>query len=279
MTWARQIFCNGACRAVPGLIAFLLAAQALAQQSTVDTPSVGVWTDIGARSCGGRTWATTYDVQNGPAPDFCRPGSKGLIAVCNDKSCRYTTATSDQCRIEGGSGKAYRCEVEAPSAADTTAAVCSGEETAPWVAAGKGYSITVVIDGPTCASAYGAIVIRRPDGLPIWGHSVAAEWSTMFRLAEPQQVADTLKELLRAMQGDRFNDNNAPFTTGELREWPEGEKSPGCGWRSEVSQRQWNQWRAAKLPALVFMWGTEEESWYLLDEYGSVRKAGGHTPC
>jgi len=287
LTWLRQNFCNSMRRSSPALIALLLAVQATiqgtqAQQSTVDKPSVGDWVEIGERTCGGRTWGKSWGTSSGamePEPVFCTPGSKGLTAVCDNKSCRYTTATADQCRVEGASGKAYRCEIEALSAADAKAAVCSGEETAPWLAAGKGYSITVVIDGPTCASAYGAIIIRRPDGLPIWSHSVAAQQSTMFVLGEPQQLADSLKGLLQMMQGDRLTDSSPLFTTERLPEWRNGEKSPGCGWYADVSQKQWNQWRAAKLPALVLMWGTEDESWYLLNEDGEIHRAGGHIPC
>jgi hypothetical protein len=194
-----------------------------------------------------------------------------MTAVCDDRDCHYKIAPPDQCRGDGAPLQAYQCRAPALSAMAAKQAVCSAQRSVPWPAAGKGYSITAVIEGPTCASASGTVTVRRPDGLPIWSQSVAARGSVEFQhLQSPKDLDAVLTSLLRTPDG----------TSGDLPEWADGARFPPRGWYADgqVTRERWNSWRAAKLPVLHFTWGIETDHVYVLDEDGVLREVGGHTP-
>jgi hypothetical protein len=245
------------------LLACVTATAAVAQPGP--QPTGGVWTAAGERACDGRSWGASYG-RTEPDPAMCTPTSDGMTAVCGDNQCRYRAVTPDQCRSDGATSKIYRCRAPAVSKAEAAKAVCSATKSGPWPDAGTGYSITVVVDGETCASAILTVIIRRPDGAPIFTHTVAARWSVMFQdVKAPQDLNQLLQSLL---QRSKYTSDSLPAWETDSRYRPE----PG------VTEEQWNAWRAAKLPILAFTWGIETDHIYVLEENGSIREIAGHTP-
>jgi hypothetical protein len=153
--------------------------------------------------------------------------------------------------------------------------ICWGHASAPWDAAGTGYSITVVVEGPTCAGANGTITVRRPDGLPIWSQSVPVKASVMFQNLEAPRDLDRVLALILSIT---VKERETLDTV--LPEWPEGAPGPLDSFRAAdgVRREQWNTWRAAKSPVLRFVWGIETVSVYVLDGDGRIRDVGYYTP-
>ena len=189
-----------------------------------------------------------------------------MTAVCGDNQCRYRSVTPDECRGDGKAGKIYRCQAPVLSKTEGARAVCSATESGPWKDAGKGYSITIVVEGATCASANMTITVRRPDGLPIWSHAVAARASVMFQDVKAPPDLHTLLAYL--LTQDRFKSDFLPAWGTDSRFHPD----------PDVTVEQWNAWRAAKLPMLGFTFGIETVHLYLLDEDGTIRAVGGLVP-
>jgi len=245
------------------LIGCVMATAAAAQPGP--QPTGGSWTAAGERACDGKSWGASYGSAE-PDSGMCTPTSDGMTALCGDNQCRYRAVTPDQCRGDGAAGKLYRCQAPAISTADAGKAVCSATESGPWPEAGKGYSITIVVEGATCASANMTITVRRPDGLPIWSHSVAARGSLMFQdVKAPQDLQKVLTSLLTR---DKLKSDFLPAWGSDSRFRPD----PG------VTAEQWNAWRAAKLPMLAFTFGIETTYLYVLDDGGNIREAGGLVP-
>jgi hypothetical protein len=220
------------------LTACAMAGGAAAQPGP--TPTGGVWTAAGERACDGRSWSDSYSSAT-PDPGLCTPTSDGMTAVCGGNQCRYRAVTPEQCRSEGTATKLYRCQAPAASREAAQQAVCSARRTVPWPAAGKDYSITAIVDGATCASASATVIVRRPDGVPIWSHTVATRRSLEFQhLATPKDLDAVLKSLLRIED----------YVSDILPEWADGAPFPPRGWYAadQVTREQWNAVRAAKLP-------------------------------
>lgn len=250
------------------LLSSAMAGGAVAQPGPA--PTGGVWTAAGEQACDGRSWADSYGSAT-PDPGLCTPTSDGMTAVCGGNQCRYKVVTPDQCRGEGAAAKLYRCQAPAVPPVAAQQAVCSARRSVPWPAAGKGYSITAIVDGATCASASATVIVRRPDGLPIWSHTVATQGSLEFHhLVTPKDLDAVLKALLRI--GD--------YASDILPEWADGAPSPPRGWYAadQVTREQWNALRTAKLPVLIFTWGMETNHIYVLEETGGLREVAGHTP-
>ena len=250
------------------LMACARASGAAAQPGP--TPAGGVWTAAGERACDGRSWGDSHGSAT-PDPGMCTPTSDGMTAICGGNQCRYRAVAPDQCRGEGAAARLYRCQAPAVSGEAAQQAVCSARRTVPWPAAGKGYSITAIVDGTTCASASGTVIVRRPDGLPIWSHTVAAHGSLEFQdLIAPKDLDAVLKSLL----------HKEDYTSDILPEWADGAPSPPRGWYAvdQVTRERWNAVRAAKLPVLIFTWGIETNHIYVLEETGGLREVAGHTP-
>ena len=245
------------------LIACAAAAAAVAQPGPA--PTGGVWTAAGERACDGRSWGASYGSPQ-PDPAMCAPTSDGMTAVCGDNECRYRSVTPDQCRGAGAAGKLYRCRAPAVSTAEAAKAVCSATESGPWPDAGKGYSITIVVEGATCASANMTITVRRPDGLPIWSQSASARGSVMFQDVKAPQDLHTL--LAGLLTQNTLKSDFLPAWGTDSRFHPD----PG------ITAEQWNAWRTAKLPMLGFTFGIETVHLYVLDDDGVIRKVGGLVP-
>jgi hypothetical protein len=245
------------------IISGVMAGGAVAQPGP--TPTGGSWAAAGERACGGRSWGASYGNAT-PDPATCTPTSDGMTAVCGDNQCRYRSVTPDQCRGDGPASRIYRCRAPTASKAEAAKAACSATESGPWVDAGKGYSIIIVVEGATCASANMTITVRRPDGLPIWSHTVAARASVMFQgVKAPPDLHKLLAYLLTR---DKFKSDFLPAWGTDKRFHPD----PG------VTAEQWNAWRAAKLPMLGFTFGIETVHLYLLDDDGTIREVGGLVP-
>lgn len=253
------------------LVGCLLASVAMAQRKAPD----GLWAPVGERACGDRHWAWTLTAgrANEPDPYLCTASTSGMTAICTGNYCRYKNVTPDQCRGDGERGKAYQCRASA--AARQTP--CAMRASAPWTAAGKGYSLTMAIDGPTCASATATITVRRPDGLPIWSLPIVVRDSAMF------ENADTPQALNRALtQRLKLAVDETATSDAFLQEWREGEpypkgRAPQFPAR-DVSRMQWNEWRAAKLPLLLFVPEREAVRMYILEKDGRIVEVGKYVP-
>ncbi len=255
-------------------LAACLSVSSADAQAPGPMPSGGTWMTVGERVCGGQTWAESEGENGTPVPRYCTPGSNGMTALCDNKTCLYKTVTPDECKGTGAPLKAYQCRAPALSPEAAKKADCSAVRTEPWSQAGKGYSITATVQGATCASATATFTVRRPDGTPIWSETVSVQWSLMFQdLKTPKDLDKVLAENLKDVHR---------FFSDELPEWKQGTERPSekAQWNEErgVTREMWNAWRAAKRPMLIFAWGIEAQHFYLLEVDGRFRKIGFNVP-
>jgi hypothetical protein len=158
-------------------------------------------------------------------------------------------------------------------AAGPTRGDCSVSETLPWTAAGRGYLIDVFSDGTDCLNAATALVIRAPDGRPLYS---AATPGFIVDIHHPDLTtrADMKKALtvIETMTAD---------TTEKLPEWPEGQTEREIT-RGDFTTRvaepfdrtSWNALREAKRPMLPVDYGIESLAFVVLTPDGRVLEVG-----
>jgi len=214
------------------LLAVLLAPTTAAAQGT-PPPSLltGTWVARGEGPCFGIWTKISHSTTDTPDPKLCRPGSNGWVALCYDKdtvwntlgtprqACLYQRMTPAQCTGSGARGKIYECQaVMTPEV--LAQEVCRSSMSAPWAAA-PGYTLTLVVDGPTCDEAVGFLTVRGPNGVPIWSSpaiSVAGSvaFQNMWTRADLETNMDALVQ------------HTSLITAGDLlHEWPMA--LPTCG--------------------------------------------------
>jgi hypothetical protein len=149
---------------------------------------------------------------------------------------------------------------------------CAGKSTAPWTAAGKGYALTIAVDGATCATA-SASYSALHDGQSLWSKSVKVPGNLAFQdLNAPADLARLLPAILHDAQLSPAADVLPTWPTGRsdrVLGGPDVHYYVGEG----ITPEQWNGWRSAKAPLLMFAQGIETVTLLVLDQ-GQVREIG-----
>lgn len=150
---------------------------------------------------------------------------------------------------------AKRDNLAARRAAGETRGDCGARVTMPWPQAGAGYVIEVFADGTDCNNAAFALVVRAPDGKPLFSLAMSAFLYNAYHLFKPVTTSDEMKAALRQWVQVRGE------TTGRLPEWPagkaEGEIVSGgpnalsymIDTGKQFDRDSWNALRAAKRPS------------------------------
>jgi hypothetical protein len=158
-------------------------------------------------------------------------------------------------------------------AAGPTKGDCSVSDTLPWTAAGRGYLIDVFSDGTDCLNAATALVIRAPDGRPLYS---AATPGFIVDIYNPdlKTRADMKKALTRI-------ETMTEDTTGKLPAWPEGQAEREItrgDFTTTVAEpfdrASWNALRDARRPMLPVDYGIESAAFVVLMPDGRVIEVG-----
>ena len=162
-------------------------------------------------------------------------------------------------------------------AAGPTRGDCSVSDTLPWTAAGRGYLIDVFSDGTDCLNAATALVIRAPDGRPLYSAATPGFIVDIYN-PELKTRADMKKALTRI-------ETMTEDTTGKLPEWPKGqterEITHGDFTTTVVEpfdRASWNALRDAKRPMLPVDYGIEFRRLRRADA-GRARRRGRAQPA
>jgi len=158
-------------------------------------------------------------------------------------------------------------------AAGPTKGDCSVSDTLPWTAAGRGYLIDVFSDGTDCYNAATALVIRAPDGRPLYSAATPGFIVDIYH-SDLKTRADMKKALagIETMTED---------TTEKLPEWPEGQTEREItrgDFTTTVAEpfdrTSWNALREAKRPMLPVDYGIESAAFVVLMPDGRVVEVG-----
>jgi hypothetical protein len=154
-------------------------------------------------------------------------------------------------------------------AAGPTRGDCSISDTLPWTAAGRGYLIDVFSDGTDCLNAATALVIRAPDGRPLYSAATPGVIVEIYHDVLKTR-ADMKKALARI-------ETMTEDTTGKLPEWPEGQTDRAItrgDFTTTVAERfdraSWNALRDARRPMLPVDYGIESVAFVVLMPDGRV---------
>lgn len=154
-------------------------------------------------------------------------------------------------------------------AAVPTKGDCTVSDTLPWTAAGRGYVIDVFSDGTDCTNAATALVIRAPDGRPLYGSATPG-----FIVEIYQSALATRADMKRALTAIETMTED---TTANLPEWPEGltDREITRGDFTTIvgesfDRTSWNALREAGRPMLPVDPGIESTSFVVLMPDGRV---------
>lgn len=271
---------------VIALACIALAGAAWAQGIPPSLPS-GTWVAKGDGACEGRPWGQSYATET-PDPRQCRPGSNGLVALCFDeagaqkaRNVGSAPVTPGECAADGPRGKIYECRAATVPPERIAQERCHAEMSTPWTAAGRGYSLTLVVDGPTCDGAVGFLTVRAPDGSPLWSSpAIGLHYSLAFQDVSRADLEKAMSAVLNLTPG-----NGGRTADKVLPDWPDGDASRS--WRNGdaqwyvkegVTPREWRSWRTAKAPILGVGLGQETYFLFVLDADGKMREAGFVVP-
>uniref|UniRef100_UPI003F6E580F hypothetical protein n=1 Tax=Polymorphobacter sp. TaxID=1909290 RepID=UPI003F6E580F len=158
-------------------------------------------------------------------------------------------------------------------AAGPTKGDCSVSDTLPWTAAGRGYHIDVFSDGTDCINAATALVIRAPDGRPLYSAATPG-----FIVEIYHSALRTRADMKKALAGIETMTED---TTGKLPAWPDGlaEREITQGdFTTTVAEpfdrTSWNALREAQRPMLAVDPGIESVSLVVLMPDGRVVEVG-----
>ena len=158
-------------------------------------------------------------------------------------------------------------------AAGPTKGDCSVSDALPWTAAGRGYVIEVFSDGTDCINAATALVIRAPDGRPLYSAATPG-----FIVEIYHSALGTRADMKKALAGIETRTQD---TTGKLPAWPDGltEREITQGdFTTTVAEpfdrTSWNALREAQRPMLAVDPGIESVSLVVLMPDGRVVEIG-----
>jgi hypothetical protein len=142
---------------------------------------------------------------------------------------------------------------------------CSGRATGPWLAAGGGHKISIVVDGESCATAAIRFSVQRPDGAVILNRSASPQ--TMgFGALEPAKLDEAISFMVERMGDHRSN---------RMPDWPprypDLKNTGSTTWyETDLPRSEWLALRESKAPMLVIPLGTETRHYFVLDKDGEV---------
>ncbi len=154
-------------------------------------------------------------------------------------------------------------------AAGPTKGDCNISDTLPWTAAGRGYLIDLFSDGTDCLNAATALVIRAPDGRPLYSAATPGFIVDIYHpdLKNRSDMAKALASIEHLTEG----------TTEKLPEWPEGQSERTItrgDFTTTVAEpfdrASWNALRAARRPMLPADPGNESAAFVVLMPDGRV---------
>lgn len=160
-------------------------------------------------------------------------------------------------------------------AAGRTKGDCATSASLPWTAAGRGYRVDVFSDGSDCYNAATALVIRAPDGRPLYSTATPGYIVEIYSsdLATKADMAKALGNVRAMLEG----------TTESLPEWPADQRGREIK-RGDFTtvvvepfdRTSWNALRAAKRPMLPINFGIESSSLAVLMPDGRIVLVGRH---
>lgn len=149
--------------------------------------------------------------------------------------------------------------------ADTRGERCSGRASGPWLAAGDGHKISIVVNGEQCATASIRFLVQRPDGSVMFDRTASGQ--TMgFAALEPAKLDEALSFMVERMGDHRSN---------RLPDWPprypDLKNTGSATWyETDLRREEWMALREAKVPMLVIALGPETNHYFILDQDGEV---------
>lgn len=129
-------------------------------------------------------------------------------------------------------------------------------------------------DGPTCAHAVVTLVIRAPDGAPLWADAMpASQVMTFSQVRKSGKMTAALREWLA--QSHLFR------SSLDLPAWKKGEAAPIAGefpfYPDEAVDRDYyEQVRSERLPVFCYVQGMESLACIVLKD-GAMMKVGLQT--
>lgn len=154
---------------------------------------------------------------------------------------------------------------------------CNTRASVSWTQAGKGYVADAFSDGPSCELAVVTLVVRAPDGKPMWTQSSPASHLMVFG-----GVDNTAK--MNSALGEWVNQEKAMMPTGEkLPAWDADQETPTSGefpfyLEEGVDREFYEKVRRADAPLFCYVQGMESMACVTLDkETNEMTKVGVQT--
>lgn len=143
-----------------------------------------------------------------------------------------------------------------PQVASANPGDCNAQASAPWAAAGSGYQAEALTHGKTCDMSVAVIIVRGPDGTPIFvsAHN-ARDVMVLAGMASAADMEAALKVWIDQSDG-------VLSTTGKLPEWAQGQDQPSLGEfpfmpEPEIDRETYATIRADNTPLFCFVQGME----------------------
>lgn len=138
----------------------------------------------------------------------------------------------------------------------------------------RAHRVEAFSHGPSCAKAAVTIIIRGPNGTPLWVDAMPASQLMQFQeVKNNRQMVDALRDWVS---------NPSTFkSTADLPAWPKGADAPTAGEFAfypdkDVDQESYEQIRAARAPLFCYVQGMESMSCVVLQD-GGMTKVGVQT--
>ena len=161
-----------------------------------------------------------------------------------------------------------------PAAMAAEPGACTARHAETWTAAGQAYTIEAFAEGPKCEQAVAALVIRGPDGTPVWS-SVFEAANVMVLAGMPDQAA------FRQAIADWIKPDAERPTSASLPEWKAGADGPVLGDfafypEDGIDRDAYEAIRKANLPMVSFVQGMESVACLVLQD-GAFVKVGAQS--
>ena len=152
---------------------------------------------------------------------------------------------------------------------------CDAGAWAPWAVPRLGVHRTEAFShGGNCANAVVMIVVRGPNGAPLWSDSMpSAQLMTFAGIKSPREMPQALGEWLR--QSHLFK------SSADLPPWKKGETAPTSGEfafypDASIDRDAYEKTRSARVPVFCYVQGMESLACVVLED-GGMTKLGLQT--
>lgn len=141
---------------------------------------------------------------------------------------------------------------------------CAANATAPWSAAGKGWTIEATAEGRSCDQATATITIRDSEGAPQWAETYSVDQVMVLAGASsPADLEDKILEWVGPL-------SSTFRTTADLPDWPEGTDGPGGEFPfmpdEGLDRSAYGALRSAKAPVFCYVQGMESLACVMADK-------------